>query len=447
MDRIVRGIPWQRAALVVALATTCGARAQESPPRNDGAKLPFGRELGAERQAAIAGAKPEASPEQIVVLRDGGVLSGQITRSGERYVLARGTGEMLIPANNVMLVAASLEDAYQERRRRLSRPTAEDHLVLAEWCLRNALMAHAARELADARSVDPQHVKLMVLERRLALASERREVQAAAPATSNPRLAEPLLTEQMQTAVNDLPNGAVELFTRRVQPVLVNNCTTTGCHQSGGAEKFQFDRAVLRGLSNRHSTMNNLAAALALIDRRQPQLSPLLTVTRRTHGGMKRPVFGPRQDAAFRHLVEWVALVTAKTSTPSSAIRATEEVELATANGNQPSRWESPVMRVERSAEDESEQAIYQESSPRDVSAEDEAQLSAADAGMVNASPLRYGTRLKRWQPRDPFDPEIFNRKYAPRTSASATARSGTNESAATPVEDAKPSTAEPSAH
>jgi hypothetical protein len=426
MDRIVRGIPWLWAALVVALVATGDTRAQESLPGTDSAKP----------QAAVAEATPEAGSEQIVVLRDGGVLSGRATLSGERYVLARGTGEVLIPVNNVMLIAASLEDAYQQRRQRLGQPTAEEHLILAEWCLRCDLNAHAERELVDARALDAHDDKLMMLERRLALAKERSEKQAAAPATSRPRPTESQLTERVQTALSDLPEGAVELFTRRVQPVLVNSCTTTGCHQSGGAEKFQLDRAILRGLSNRRSTMNNLAEALALVDREQPQLSLLLTMPRRTHGGMKRPVFGPRQDAAFRHLEEWVALVTRNTSTPSPANRADEGVELIGAKGDQPSRWESPVMRVERTQTSESEQAVYQESSPPDVSAGDEAAQAAADPGTVNASPLRYGARLKRWHPRDPFDPEIFNRQYAPRSNSIA----GAKKIAVSPMEKPEPS-------
>ena len=427
MDRFVRGIPWQWAALVVALATTGEAYAQQSAPPVDVTKP----------QAAVV----ESTLEQVVVLRDGGVLSGRVTRSGDRYVLARGTGEMLIPASNVMLVAASLEDAYQQRRQRSSRTSAEEHLALAEWCLRCELMAHAERELAEARALDARNDNLILLERRLALANERREKQADAPAPSKPEPAE-LLTEQSQTAVSDLPVGAVERFTRKVQPVLVNSCTTTGCHQPGGAEKFQLDRAILRGLSNRRSTMNNLAATLALVDREQPQLSPLLSVPRRTHGGMKRPVFGPRQEAAFRHLVEWVELVAGKSTTPAPATAppAAEGVELVAAKGERASRWASPVMRVERPNAGDSEQAVYQESAEPDVSIGDETAQRDVDAGKVIASPLRYGARLQRWSPRDPFDPEIFNRQYGPRSSAS------TNESAIRSVENANASSDEPAA-
>ena len=55
--------------------------------------------------------------------------------------------------------------------------------------------------------------------------------------------------------------------------------------------------------------MRNLEAALALVDRVHPDQSPLLTVPRKTHGGTSGPIFGPRQEQAFKHLVDWVALV------------------------------------------------------------------------------------------------------------------------------------------
>src|SRR4030095_5245611 len=97
-------------------------------------------------------------------------------------------------------------------------------------------------------------------------------------------------------SVNEVPSGVVELFTRKVQPVLVNNCSTSGCHQSGGKQSVQFDRALLRGEANRRSTMHNLEAALALVDRAHPDQSPLLTVPRKKHGGTAGAIFGPRQE-------------------------------------------------------------------------------------------------------------------------------------------------------
>jgi hypothetical protein len=158
------------------------------------------------------------------------------------------------------------------------------------------------------------------------LANASAHARPQAKATSSQPVA-----PQKSAPVGDLPDGVVELFTRRVQPVLVNSCTAAACHQAGGKQSFQLDRAILRGESNRRTTMRNLEAALALIDREHPDLSPLLTIPRRTHGGMSGPIYGPRQEAAYRHLVDWVALVvpskdeTAAPEPDANPLEATDE--------------------------------------------------------------------------------------------------------------------------
>jgi hypothetical protein len=281
----------------------------------------------------------------VVVLNSGGVLRGQISVNGERYVVTRPNSVVDVPAAQVMLVADSLDDAYERQRRQLPRDTAEAHLALAEWCLRYDLLQPAARELADARRLDPLDLRVALLERRLAVASQPKaprpafavrgspdpartsdrdgawrhgretvpqrashRVELSAEARNASSSADEL--RELDAAVADLPAGVVERFARKVQPLLVNSCTTSGCHQPGGGQNFQLDRAVLHGLSNRRTTLRNLVAALELVDRDTPQRSELLTIPRRSHGGMKRPILGPRQEDQLLQLVDWVAMVT-----------------------------------------------------------------------------------------------------------------------------------------
>lgn len=382
---MVRKPCWNWAALVAALTVASAARAERYNSLD---------ELGGPQTAVIGPAPPadasDLQPDQVIVLQDGGVMRGRVTRDGERFVLARGTGQTFIPASKVLLVAASLEEAYQLRRKSLNPPTADGHLILAEWCLRHDLISNAQREIASACALEPRHARLELLERRLALANERQRAQASIVVRGAPETAPmPVSSTPADTAIGDLTPVAVERFTRKVQPVLVNSCTSAGCHQVGGATKFQLDRAILRGVSNRRTTMNNLAATLALVDRERPRLSPLLTVPRQTHGGMKQPVLGPRREAAFRHLDEWVALVAAQTAQPLPPQTPNESVESDAALGAADFR---------------------------------EGQLPAEPAATDAVSPTRYGARLEHWQPRDPFDPEIFNRKYPPRANETAEA-------------------------
>jgi hypothetical protein len=384
MGPMVRNQRWDWMSVAIALSVTCAARADRYQSLE--ANQPPAAASGTAPATSVA--TSDVQPEQIVILQDGGVLRGAVTRDGERYVLARGNGQTFIPAGNVLLVAGSLDEAYQQRRERLSPPTVEGHIVLAEWCLQHDLLPNAERELADIRALEPQHARLELLERRLALANERQRKQGEAAArglADSPPVA--VSAPPVATAIGDLPPGAIERFTRKVQPVLVNSCTSSGCHHLGGATQFQLDRAILRGMSNRRTTTHNLTATLALVDREQPRLSPLLTVPRRTHGGMKEPVFGPRREAAFRHLDEWVELVTAGTAQPFPPATLNESGEL---------------------------------DADLDAAAIGEKEPPVEPGGVDAISTPRYGARLEHWQPRDPFDPEIFNRKYAPRANENA---------------------------
>ena len=364
----------------------------------------------------------------VLLLQDGGMLTGQITHVANSYVVGRSGGLMQIPAARVKFVGQSQHDAYEYRAKHLNQQTPEQHLALAEWCLRYNLFDDAAVELDVAKSLGAAEAKLGLLNRRLTAAKEhpartaaatsRVAAQPPAPAVSKPTTA----NAKLPATVPDLPDGVLELFTRKVQPVLVNSCTVSKCHEPGGQQAFQLNRALLRGEANRRSTVQNLAATLALIDREHPEASQLLTVPRQTHGGLNGPVFGPRQDQAFKHLAEWVALVE-----PSKAgVDATpnpQEQEAVAAIA-------APVKRAPRSvtpsrvATAAYEQPMVKDAAEVDPPEENANAPTAEEAAVPPTSVpddgittlmtphrLKYGGQLETWKPRDPFDPEIFNRR------------------------------------
>jgi hypothetical protein len=114
---------------------------------------------------------------------------------------------------------------------------------------------------------------------------------------------------------------------------------------------------------------------------------------------MERPVFGPRQEAALRHLVEWVVLITQPPSDqPAAELRQPESVLPAAAGEvtpNESAATEEVLNTVDRIEYAEATEAV-------DPSVE-----------LVFQPPrVQFGAQLKRWTPRDEFDPEIFNRQY-----------------------------------
>jgi hypothetical protein len=377
---------------------------------------PFAR---AEDQRSHA-TRPLAEGETgVLVLNDGGVLTGQIARAADWYIVSRDGGQMQIAQRRVMLACRTMAEAYEFRRRQITGTKVEPHLSLADWCLRYNLLREARDELDAARRLDPDHLRLAVLERRLEKAGARLPPAAIAAANAALQPQDSTPAHQQAAVPENLPDGALELFTRKVQPVLVNNCTTAGCHQSGGLQSFQLDRAIVRGESSRRSTMYNLQAALKLVDRENPAESPLLTIPRERHHGLSAPILGPRQEPAFQHLVDWVALVAQRPDAVDEEAKA--HGELATQSmrdDNKPQPPTSPIRPV-----NQLEAVPELQSEQRSDRKPPEADYDEPANTLKRPHRLQFGARLAPRRPRDPFDPEIFNRlPPAPMKTASAIA-------------------------
>jgi hypothetical protein len=343
-----------------------------------------------------------------------------------------------------MHVCRSLAEAYQYRRQQLNPSTPEAHLALVDWCLRYNLLADAGRELVEARELDPYHPRVALLERRLAKANEPPSVikpllpttkSVPTPVDKNAS-SSPTPPQKSPTVLADLPDGALELFARKVQPIVVNSCTTAGCHQPGGRQSFQLDRAVLRGENGRRSTMHNLEATLALIDRDQAGKSPLLTIPHQRHGGMTAPIFGPRLEPAFKNLASWVDLVaspTAKVAPGADAMPpANTSAEIVSANPSPlPSEAVAQGPKIESAAQKKPPAEPAETATPpTSQGASAITPVSATEQMPTLKSPhqLKVGARLQTWQPRDAFDAEIFNRMQRARGNAPAAVAPATAE-------------------
>jgi hypothetical protein len=392
----------------------------------------------AEPNGMVGISSDDRSKEGVVLLNDGGVLRGRVALEGDRYIVTDAKSRVEVSANKVALACESMTAAYDQQRRQLPYETTESHLGLADWCLRYDMLPQAAQELADARRLDPRNVKLDLLQRRFDVATQaaapRKAVEEAAD-ESNQQSAEEVA--RLEAIAAQLPSGAVERFTRKVQPILVNNCTTSGCHQVAGKQVFQLDRAVLHGLSNRRSTLSNLAATLALVNRSAPQTSPMLSIPRADHADMKQPILGSRQDAQFRQLEEWVSLVTGTPMPEEEKLAATKPgVDASGKRGSAAKRRgkTSPI----QTARTEVKPPAADEPSTGAASAEPAAS-GVVQAGYDEPLPFqqlrerkRSAPQLKSWEPKDAFDPEIFNRQYP--SSNSAESQSDRPAASATPA-------------
>lgn len=244
------------------------------------------------------------------LLQNGNVLDGEIRLVDGQYRVVNEGSEIRLRPADVAHIAESKLSLYDWQRGSQSAPTADDHLKLSEWCAKQQLWQQAAKELLDARSRDPRHRRIAFVERRLQQAWKRSQATPAPgadEAAAAKRMAEAAREAEQRRLLNTLPEGALEVFTRRIQPILVNNCSNGGCHQSSDSE-FPIDRALLHGLADRRSTIKNLSTVMSAIDRDNPLASPLLRASSGPHADRPMGILTGRRRELYDRVTEWVTL-------------------------------------------------------------------------------------------------------------------------------------------
>lgn len=252
----------------------------------------------------------------VLVLHNGQSLQGLIGHSGETWFVRLPEGEIRLRAADVDFACGSLQEAYTRQRAGIGPGSAGAHLRLAQWCLREGLLDAAGQELSDASAADPTQPMIELLRRRLEMA--RNPATQSQPGSA--RASEPSVSsDDLDRMVRSLPPTVVELFTQRIQPLLVNNCTAAGCHGAQSDSKFRLTRVPTDGPANRRLTQRNLHAVLQWVNRDNPEASAILTAPNKPHGTAKAPIFADQHLGSYLRLADWVNQVSNRPAESTTA--------------------------------------------------------------------------------------------------------------------------------
>lgn len=327
----------------------------------------------------------QISPKKgVVLLRNGQVLSGTIARTGDYYQVDQPHGNLRIKASEVEKVADGVDALYEERRRHIDTGKLKDRLDLAEWCVEQHLLEQAADELAAAISLSPKHPRIALIQRRIELeqSSHSQSAPARQPVDVGPS------TEDLDRFMRGLPVRAVETFTSTIQPLLVNSCTTSGCHLSQPSGKLHLLRYPLSRPVSRRVTQRNLYSVWQVIDTAQPAASPLLTEPIGPHGN-KEAIFSGRDTVQYRQLKAWVYEVTRQ--------RQPKDVD-----DDETAKSVGAVRQTGNTQSSPREDADHKDRSP------------SSDHTASSASARGAKADRDDYVPVDPFDAEVFNRRFLP---------------------------------
>lgn len=375
-----------------------------------------------------------AEPLGVLLLRNGSLFRGRISHVGDRYsVLLAANTEVRFAALDVAFHGATLDDAYRFKRSQLPPGKVDARLDLAEWCLRHSLLRQAAEETTIALRLEPNHPRIPGLEARIEAFMSRPSTTASATQTplvpgekssqstaaatgrdtgiggeltvSRGSVAEtPATLEQLESMARELPTGTLERFTSVVQPMLVNRCGANNCHGPSGNTDYRLLRLSLGANATRRYTLRNLHATLRHVDRDSSADSVLLTMAARPHGGSAAAPL-PASDAGQANVLRnWVQLAAQLRTSPAPA---------RIASGDSRPLQSLPGPAWNGTVESDSRKASYaRETSSQSGSTTgvaDSANASTAGASpVINVDARDVGTAV----PGDPFDPEIFNRRF-----------------------------------
>jgi hypothetical protein len=361
---------------------------------------------------ACASEPPLGGQAGVLLLRNGSVMEGNIFRAGDRYEVGLKDGDVRVRADDVEFVGESLDACYEHRRAAISFDKVSDHLELSEWCLRHGLHSLAGKELRDAMVCDPTHPKIGVVERRLRLAIE---AQPASKPGEPQRLSAPS-AEDLDRLVRGMPAGTVEAFTNTIQPMLINQCSTAGCHGPTSSTTLRLMRVAANRTQSRRATQRNLHAVLSCLDTEKPDNSPLLTVPIRPHGTSRAAMFTNQQTQQYRQLVAWVYAVA--NQKPESSDAQSGEGDWPTVEKRQPKSIQTTA--ANDAAESPTIAAKYLEAESKKPAALKEkpsatnrlSRRHLPGQSSMRSQPTR-GEVSTEGEPADPFDPEEFNRQTA----------------------------------
>jgi len=338
-----------------------------------------------------------------LLLVNGEVIEGRITRVGDRYHVVLPTGEIRIKASDVQFHCASVEEVYRHRRATMHVGRVEEHLELAAWCHRYGLLDQAARELDDAAAAEPRHPRIPLLRRRIELALHPPQTSTSPVVpVSQPEPSE----ADLDRLVRSMPPGTVETFTRTIQPLLVHGCAAAECHGPRSENRFRLLRTPVGHPPSRRLTQRNLFSTIQCVDPDQPDASPLLTAPVHPHGTAKEPIFIGPGLAHYRELVQWVRQAAARDAGPGDPASVPSEPEPVPQLPAMPAPLATPDATRPTTAFNVHRPAAVPQRSVVDLAFPDREQV------LKPVPRVQRGADIAAFQPADPFDAEVFNRQF-----------------------------------
>lgn len=359
---------------------------------------------GAINAAHAADAAPDGA---CVLLHNGNVLFGDAEALGDWVTVRSGQGNVIrLRRDQVACWGESPRDLYRYRIENRREGDPDSYLREARWCLRYRLHDLAAAELQRLYRLDPDHEGAALLEQQLRSASRKsrglhRSRSGSEVGSAEEQAEEPtvpladfsIIQDPVETPPSEVEGVPLQLFARHVQPLLLNRCGR--CHSHLTDREYQLLVPAGAQRPSARMTRENLASTLRYVTPDRPNKSPLLKMAKQPHGGGPAAVITPRESRTLEKLTVWARLA--------------GRGDLADSSPDTP----SPALAT-ASYEDDggAETALAGFDQPTSLPDDWDAGLTDPDVteAVPRERPRKTPSRLPPVE--NPFDPELFNRRY-----------------------------------
>jgi hypothetical protein len=392
-----------------------------------------------------------------VLLQNGNVLKGRIQVLKNSVTVAiDGNSTLSLDPKQVEHVGSSLESLYQHQRAGVRVWGTGEHWHLAHWCIQQELLDHAIKhfQALESNAADSPRFKQLEHLLREALIKHNQGKQGSTSSTSTndkatsdipqsennqvvlaSSIAAPTRTVSADDnanpsdgwATHEIPGYIRKTFQTSVLPILVSRCGQSGCHGMLGKSDFH----LYQPLGDQASTIlaKDLDEVLRYINRDRVQDSPLLAYATKAHGIQRNPSLNQaREDerAYIERINLWVkSLTLSQRQEPTMP----SQYPLSVAPGNPnalPGVTQAvanlPVPTTQRASRsalrkpDEIQDRNAKLSKPA-KSAPPTVFLSGSELADLETMIDQLEQKYKSGETappasKDPFDPDVFNKKF-----------------------------------
>jgi len=357
-------------------------------------------------------------PIGAILLKTGYLYLGEAILENTVYHVVGARGKPKIPASKVEYAGTDRHDIYHYKRSLPEVDSSKGRFALAKWCVGNQMFDEAIAEFQNCKSYISYPQQMKELDKEVSIVQDmKRSAQRRA-------IAEHAIVETISSRVptemeedsfdlrswrTAIDPAVMERFKKDVQPQLLRRCGATDCHGSNSTQEFRLTQ-LKQKYSDAETTLRNLQAAFDQLDFQQPANSPLLTYPQKEHGGAKA-IYTRQTKSQLTPIHQWVQLV------PNTM---PDFVEKYLAQKRQEEQAEYASIPTQAASRPLSYGPIEQVAHEQRVTFEQSPQVSSPSTGSIvpsfNKEPTGPPNRQIRTppqiQPKDPFDPNLFNQKY-----------------------------------